>query len=162
MEGVLTISVTPESALLDEEQNISVRCLRKHQEITIQVRLSVGGGQYASSGCFRSDDNGVVDISNDPSLKGTYTGVDKMGLLWSMEAEPGYERIQFKTRDVKVPLLYDIYIYDGILSLDEVQNCQKACLATSRIQRLCMEKSVRLEEIRDGPMTGKLFIPKGE
>lgn len=41
---------------------------------------------WHGSGQFQADASGVVDLAKQPSTAGTYTGVDEMGLLWSMDA----------------------------------------------------------------------------
>jgi dienelactone hydrolase len=45
-----------------------------------------------SEATFVADDNGTVDLERDAPLAGSYEGVEPMGLLWSMQPEPGDDR----------------------------------------------------------------------
>jgi dienelactone hydrolase len=82
------IHVQPESALADELVTIQVLGLEPGQTVTLTASLRDDGGaisrEWASFAAFTAGGDGVVDLTTQAPITGTYTGVDPMGLLWSM------------------------------------------------------------------------------
>jgi dienelactone hydrolase len=90
----LRITVAPAVAPIDAPVVIRIAGLRAGGEVTVRARLDDAQGRpWRSEAVFRADDRGVVDVDETPSRRGTYTGVQRMGLFWSMrppgEAPPG-------------------------------------------------------------------------
>ena len=71
----VTLSVTPDPALIDDVLSIRLSGLNPHQNVTIHVRTADDRGvKVASYGCFKANQRGDVDVSNDQCLHGTYSG----------------------------------------------------------------------------------------
>ena len=88
-----TIHVQPESALADEMVKIQVVGLEPGQTITLtaSVRDDVGR-KWESYAAFTAGAEGLVDLTTQAPITGTYDAVDPMGLLWSMVPDiPGSE-----------------------------------------------------------------------
>ena len=60
--------------LVDDLIHIRVLGLIPGSRVTILATLKEKGQEFGSSACFSADDNGTVDVSQQPSLDGTYTG----------------------------------------------------------------------------------------
>lgn len=78
--------VKPESALFDTPVQIWVRTRTPDQPVTVEARADIDATTYRSWASFRTDRAGAVDLSAAAPLRGTYAGVDPMGLFWSMRA----------------------------------------------------------------------------
>ncbi|XP_052697300.1 bile acid-CoA:amino acid N-acyltransferase-like [Crassostrea angulata] len=78
------IGADPIEALVDEKVWITVDGLSPNEPVTIKASLEEDNKKFSSYGCFTSMERGRVDLGTQPSLQGTYTGVDSMGILWSM------------------------------------------------------------------------------
>uniref|UniRef100_A0A3Q3RYY5 Acyl-CoA thioesterase 21 n=1 Tax=Mastacembelus armatus TaxID=205130 RepID=A0A3Q3RYY5_9TELE len=70
--------------LFDQPVQVKVEGLRSRQK----------GVVFSSSATYRTDGSGKIDLLRDPSLSGSYFGVEPMGLLWSMKAETLHKRFQ--------------------------------------------------------------------
>lgn len=70
-----TITVDNEDPLVDDRIKITVTGLQKYQHVTIKAEVVEKRQVFAGSGCFVADDNGAVDLSQQSSLSGTYTGI---------------------------------------------------------------------------------------
>lgn len=85
-----TILVQPQSALADEAVSIQVVGLEAGQTITVTASMSDDARpsrEWASWARFTASGAGMVDLTSQAPLTGTYRGVDPMGLLWSMTSE---------------------------------------------------------------------------
>jgi dienelactone hydrolase len=64
---------------------IQVSGVRPGSRVTlVATAKDASGNLWRSSAAFAVDKQGEVDVSRAPSLAGTYTGRDGMGLFWSM------------------------------------------------------------------------------
>lgn len=83
------IRIEPQFILVDSPIRIRIENLRPQQEVT--VRLSRQAitvkriNELESHASFRANEKGVVDVSEQASLNGTYLGLEPMGLFWSLE-----------------------------------------------------------------------------
>jgi dienelactone hydrolase len=84
------IEVNEPVALVDEAVHLRVTGLAAGERVEIGLEGPAADGvQWRSSGIWRADDDGVVDLREDPPLTGSYAGADGMGLFWSMAPPPG-------------------------------------------------------------------------
>ncbi len=82
------LEVTPAQALSDEVVNLRASGLRPGEVVTLQAFLVDGNGHHWSShGEFLADSQGLVDVSREAPVKGSYNEVSAMGLVWSMKPE---------------------------------------------------------------------------
>jgi dienelactone hydrolase len=82
----------PPSALMDEALDIRVAGLRPAQRVTLRTAMKDSAGRtWSAHAIFAADDLGRVSPARDASLGGSYTGVDAMGLITSMDLsdQPG-------------------------------------------------------------------------
>lgn len=71
---------------IDEPINISVTGIQPGQVITLHLIKKLNGERYlASKASYTADQEGIVDLGRQSPVQGSYQGVDRMGLFWSME-----------------------------------------------------------------------------
>ncbi|XP_078595622.1 acyl-coenzyme A amino acid N-acyltransferase 1-like [Branchiostoma floridae x Branchiostoma japonicum] len=161
MSSQARLLVTPATALVDDKVDITVERLAPRQPVTLHARLSEGTARFQSYAHYRADDTGRVVVAKQPSLGGLYTGVDQMGLFWSMQPSPGQKPgLRLRKKDVATPFLVGLSVHDGHLDVMEEQN--PAALVTTRLERWYLGKGVKRIPLREGRLRGALFLPPGE
>ena len=86
----------PQSSLLDKVSKIYVAGLKPLQKITPGATLVGDKGEaFESHAQYIADRDGKVDVCRDSSFGGSYSGVDPMGLIWSMKQAPGQKKRSF-------------------------------------------------------------------
>ena len=80
------ITVNPSlKTIIDQKVDIFVSNLSSHQDITLRARaIDDSETAFESFTFYKADENGEVSLVSQPSLGGSYTGVEPMGLFWSM------------------------------------------------------------------------------
>jgi len=80
-----SLQVSQFPILDDQVPAVRVVGLAAHQFVTVHADLVDGGGrQWSSAAQFLADDSGVVDLSIQSPVSGSYSGVSGAGLIWSM------------------------------------------------------------------------------
>ena len=122
------ILVNPRRAPLDTVLEVRVVDLPPDE----RVEVCATTGDWSSSAVFLADERGVVDLTRHAPVGGGYSGVDPMGLFWSMT--PTGER--------PGPTLIEV-VGVGKVELD----------------RLTVPDGVRRTEVRENGLVGVLFEP---
>ncbi|KAL5008200.1 hypothetical protein ScPMuIL_013781 [Solemya velum] len=158
-----TITITPDEALVDEKVVINVTGLEKHQLVTLHASLTHDKKTFASCASYVADDTGTVSSERDTSVQGTYTGVEPMGLFWSMVPTRGQRRgTRLSQKNISVPLEVKISVYGGHWTLDHLSEQQNmATMAETRCLRWYKNKSVTAHPVKVGRIRGTLFLPPG-
>ena len=116
---------------------------------------------FESHGHFIADKDGGVDVCRDSSLGGSYSGVEPMGLLWSMKPAPGQQKgLRLFKKDVTKPYNVALSCFDGHVTPQEVSPRQ--ALSSATFQKWHMADGVSRIPVREGTIRGTLFIPPGE
>lgn len=161
MPGV-RISVDPQEALIDEEVDIRLEGLPPNERVTIKASVKEGGIPMSSYGCYTATEQGIVSVRDQASLEGTYTGVEPMGLFWSLKWEPSYTRCGRMIKyDVNTPLIVTLLVIDGHYSWENLFDPSIKPLAVIEVRRRYKHKSIRRIEVKHGSTRGSLFIPPG-
>ncbi|KAF3843890.1 hypothetical protein F7725_015938 [Dissostichus mawsoni] len=127
------LSVQPSRGLVDEKFIVLVQNLLPEFQLTVHaLHQCEDGHSWEAFAHYTADTTGTVNVSQDPSLGGTYSGVEPMGLLWSLR--PGHQTECF---------------------LDQV------LLASVVVERWYMAPGVRRVPITEGRLTATLFLPSG-
>ena len=161
------ITVNPSlKTVIDQNVDIFVRNLPSHQDITLRARaIDDSETVFESFAYYKADENGEVSLVSQPSLGGSYTGVEPMGLFWSMEPVEGTDRDDMlRKRDVTKPLKVSLDVYSGIrigrnnsMSLEENNK-----LASVTLLRSYMSDRVTRHVVENGGFYGTFFIPSGD
>lgn len=78
------LHISPKEHLMFEEVSIQVSGLRPTQHVTIRCEVTEGKFVFDSHAHFVGSLDGTVDLAKDGSFGGSYSGVSKMGIFWSM------------------------------------------------------------------------------
>src|SRR4051812_33488629 len=91
------LAVLPQRATLDTPVRVVVSGLRPGQPLTLRATMADHAGvDWAAHATFHATADGIVDPSVQAPVSGAYSGVDPMGLFWTLEPQvPAPERAPF-------------------------------------------------------------------
>ncbi|KAL0963078.1 hypothetical protein UPYG_G00349380 [Umbra pygmaea] len=136
----------------DEAVHVKVHGLSPHQKVELKSMVSDDKGVvFKASALYTADAQGLVDLFRSPSLAGSYTGVEPMGLFWAMEAQTPHSKLVKK--DVNVPMLVDIKVFST--------EGQEKVLGSVTNERAFLGEGVRRTPVRGERIRGTLFSPPG-
>ncbi|CAB1342011.1 unnamed protein product [Coregonus sp. 'balchen'] len=138
----------------DEPVHVKVDGLSPHQKVELRSKLRDDKGvTFSASALVAADPSGQVDLCRSPSLGGSYTGVESMGLFWAMAAETPHSKL-FK-KNVLGSMMVDIEVLHGDTG---------DLLATETNERRFMTEGVRRIPLalNKGRIRGVLFLPPGQ
>ena len=158
------VKVRPFASQIDEIMRISVAGLLRKQRVTLRTNLTGDSGErFESFAHYNADEQGRVCVSSQPSVGGSYTGVEPMGLLWSMKLSPGQRKgIRLLKKDVTKPYIVNLDVFDGHLGLGGEQESVGEPLTSATFEKSYMKAGVRRIPVREGRVRGTLFLPPGE
>ena len=150
-------------SMVDTEIEISAHNLEPYQKITVVAQIEEGSVRYISHAHFVADKEGVVSLTNHPSLGGTYTGINSMGMLWSMRPSSEQRVGSFLLkRMANTPYVIKLGFVNGFkdvknwLDIKDEVHCEKC------IERWYLATDTRQIKVHAGRVRGTLFTPKGE
>jgi len=145
------ITVTPEKALIDQPVEILISNLKPLEHIKLEASCkNKDNDTWVSHATFQADDNGIVNVSKQASISGSYNGVDPMGLFWSMM--PIDKDLSKRTIISK----HTLNIGEVLLSVFSNNK-----LKTSKtIYRMAVSPDVEKRNIREHGVVGSFFYPK--
>lgn len=155
------LSLAAEAALADDVP-LTIAGLKPCARVAVASVFHDGAGQpWRARGVYAADIDGTVDTARDPSLGGTYRGVDVGGLFWSglpcaPEAASAWltDAAAGRARAL-APALgpLDETVFTLEVSIDGVP------VAEARHRRKRLPDGVTMETVRDGALRGLLFLP---
>ncbi|XP_070829529.1 acyl-coenzyme A thioesterase 1-like isoform X1 [Chaetodon trifascialis] len=153
MSSQIRLRLLPSArCLYDEPVRVKVAGLRSRQVVTMRARSTDEKGVvFSSSATYRADGSGEIDLDRDPSLSGSYVGVEPMGLLWSMRSETLHKRCQ--KNNALNPHVVNFSVHE-----DEGES---RMLAEATNERLLMGDGVSRLPVKEGNIRGVLFTPPG-
>jgi dienelactone hydrolase len=147
-DGRYTLAVTPPSAPRDTPLTIRAEAFEPGQLALIRAETTdASGRQWRAEAVYEANAEGVIDVSQQAPVTGTYNGVAPMGLIWSMQAQG--------VRDPRT------VAYDPPITPEEVVfelAAEGEVLASARVERLTTE-GLRTQEVRTSQVTGTYFHP---
>ncbi|XP_070828604.1 peroxisomal succinyl-coenzyme A thioesterase-like [Chaetodon trifascialis] len=156
----MKLSVQPSRGLVDEKFTILVQHAPPGFRLTIHaLHKSDDGHSWEAFAHYTTDATGTVNVSEDPSLGGTYSGVEQMGLLWSLRPVPGSSpALRLRKVNVQTPMEVTISVYRGHQTEGFMDQVQLACAV---VERWYMVPGVHRVPITEGGLTATLFLPSG-
>ncbi|KAK1888993.1 Acyl-coenzyme A thioesterase 1 [Dissostichus eleginoides] len=138
--------------LFDKLVQVRVEGLTPHKQVELRSRLVDDRGRiFKASALYKADETGQVDVCRAPSLGGSYTGVEPMGLFWAMAPETPHSKLLKK--NVLSPTLVEI----------EAMSAETGeLLASETNERGYMTEGMKRIPVQEGRIRGVLFIPPGE
>ncbi|XP_020842201.1 acyl-coenzyme A thioesterase 1-like [Phascolarctos cinereus] len=160
--GGVTLTVTPPVGLADEPLHIQARGLSPGEPVTVRaLAVSYYGRLFQSCAHYEADGVGALDLTRDPSRGGDYTGVEPMGLLWSL-APAGMENpyVRMVQRSVlKKPLRLEVTVHQAH---NQTGLLLGQLLASARVERWYATPQIRAIRVREGSVRGSFFLPSGD
>lgn len=126
--------------------------LAPHKPVELRSKVVDDRGVvFKASAQYKADEAGQVDLSRAQSLGGSYTGVEPMGLFWSLAPETPHHKVLKK--DVLTPTQVKL----EALSLETGE-----LLASETNEREFMTEGMKRIPVEEGRIRGVLFIPPGK
>ncbi|XP_010221992.1 PREDICTED: acyl-coenzyme A thioesterase 1-like [Tinamus guttatus] len=139
--------------LFDDPIQICVVGLLPQQAVTLRARLLDESGElFQAHARYRASSSGELDLARSPALGGSYSGVEPMGLLWSLQSEQLYKRLA--KRNVLTPFCVDLEVYDGHGDMSQL-------LGKCTNERRFLGEGVKRISVREGRLKATLFLPPG-
>ncbi|NXU47197.1 ACOT1 thioesterase, partial [Turnix velox] len=139
--------------LFDEPVQICVAGLLPQQAVTLRASLVDESGElFQAHARYRAESSGELNLSSSPALGGSYSGVEPMGLLWSLQSETPYKRLA--KRNVLTPFYVDLEVYEGHGDMNRL-------LAKCTNERWFIGEGVKRISVREGRLKATLFLPHG-
>uniref|UniRef100_A0A3B5AVF7 Acyl-coenzyme A thioesterase 1-like n=1 Tax=Stegastes partitus TaxID=144197 RepID=A0A3B5AVF7_9TELE len=153
MSSQVRVKLLPSArCLFDDPVQVKVTGLRSKQLVTMKARSTDEKGvMFSSSATYRADESGEIHLDRDPSLSGSYVGVEPMGLLWSMKADTLHKRL-IKT--------YSLNSHVVKFSVHEEEE-EGRMLAEVINERFLIGDGVSRLPVKEGNIRGILFTPPG-
>lgn len=80
------ISIEPEVCFTWEPVSVRIQGCEPGKTVRVEASLAQAGYTISRSEFqMVADEDGVIDFATTPSVSGSYTGVDDLGFIWSME-----------------------------------------------------------------------------
>ncbi|XP_056462609.1 acyl-coenzyme A thioesterase 1-like [Gadus chalcogrammus] len=158
------LTARPSRALIDEQISIQGRFLPPNCPVTVRAHMhSEEGDLWEAFSHYNTDENGVVNLTKDPSVGGSYFGCEPMGLFWALHPAPSArEGLRLRKRDVETPYVVQLSLWEGHMTSDQDPMDELAgCLAALSVERWYMAPHTRRVEIRQNGVVGTLFLPSG-
>lgn len=144
------ISVSAVKSLVDAPVDIAISGVKPGQEVTIRANRVTESKNYlyfSSFATFIADNDGKVDLNNRAPINGSYSGIDGMGLFWSLEINKIEERKKNSSKDQILPpqvITFALEIENKVV--DEI-----------RIERLWKAENLSRESVRENGLVGTFF-----
>ena len=158
------LTATPSVSLVDDVVHLTATELHPGQAVTIAALLTEHDKAFLSYAHYTADESGKVDLGRAPSVGGTYTDVEPMGLFWSMRPSSEMRRgVRLIKAKVEEPFEYELLILDGHPSVSSRHDltASGSPLANIMLHRFYQSPDVTAIPIRVRSTRGMLFLPKG-
>lgn len=149
------IEVSPSRALVDEIARIRVVGLHAGQRVTLRAEMEdPPGSLWRSSATFEANAEGIVDVTEQPPMDGSYGIVDPMGLFWSLS------RVEWTDEDESRLLPFWPPVNPGepltVILKAEVEGQP---VDSTVVERLFAGVDVVRHDVREDGLVGVLFVP---
>ncbi|HEY2546682.1 MAG TPA: acyl-CoA thioesterase/bile acid-CoA:amino acid N-acyltransferase family protein [Candidatus Acidoferrum sp.] len=142
-----TLKVFPSSVFVDESAVIRAEGLAPDEHVSIGAELVDGGNEpWSSRAEFITDAEGAVDTSKQAPVKGSYSGVSAMGLVWSMKPKAEHVPSYVPPRDLGAQAIEFQLFRNG------------KQVASARMEQLSVADGVRRIAL-EGQLHGVLLLP---
>ncbi|MEA3456184.1 MAG: acyl-CoA thioester hydrolase/BAAT C-terminal domain-containing protein [Campylobacterota bacterium] len=155
MSGKCIIDIQPKESLADQAlTTLRISNLTPNGEFTIRAKTEDEAGvSWVSRGVFKSDETGVIDLSAQIPLSGTFTISDPSAILWSMHPDeevagpvPKFEKKSVSPLSIEVSISRD-----------------KEVFAQTTIERVFSPTTgIVREPVDQGGVVGTLFYPENK
>lgn len=134
--------------LIDESIPIVVSGLPPQAQVTLRVSSGGPDRPWASSAIFTADGAGRVDLTRLAPVRGSYKGVDAMGLFWSAERSTDDASLPEGDTDESSPESWTL-----------TAEIEGRVVARVTVRRRAVAASVRVTQVRELGLVGTFFEP---
>ncbi|MFI5334884.1 MAG: acyl-CoA thioester hydrolase/BAAT C-terminal domain-containing protein [Chlamydiales bacterium] len=146
------LKITPLHPNVLDLLHLKVTGLLPNEKIKIVASLTDQINRtWLSHAIFLGDGKGCVDLSSQAPIGGTYSGVDAMGLFWSMYLQ--------NTTDTRAFLHSTL---EPIITVFYVERADGTRCCETRIERTVTQHKIRKIDIKEQDIVGYLCLPAGE
>ncbi|PAA89619.1 hypothetical protein BOX15_Mlig026386g1, partial [Macrostomum lignano] len=163
--AMATISIDKPRSLVDERISIRVENLPSNAPVTLRLNIKESYGSFSAFGHYMSDSSGCLSPDSSSSLGGTYTGVDSMGLFWSLLQDPAEKSgLRLLRREAEIPLRYQLTALPGHVTWEQLTNPETEIkpFCSANLERTYLADSVERIPVRVGRLRGALFKPRSQ
>ena len=144
--------VKAQSDLITDLMQLSITELTPHANILVTAEsVDMNGRKWQSYAHFRATEKGIVDLSEQVPISGTYYEADAMGLFWSMRPLPSAKLDTTFVPSDKSRYSVELKVYQA-----------NKLILTHQLVRRFAAKSVTSEMVHQDNFVGKLYCPAGE
>ena len=145
--GKYQFDINQQKALFSTAINVVFKGLQSGQIVTIKADTVDGSGSsWVSEATFKADLRGIVDLTSQSPIIGTYQKASAMGLFWSMHTN---DDAKYFTINKSYVVRFTAYAANKVLTQSEVL----------RLSPLDMERVVK-EEIRTDKFVANFYRPR--
>jgi dienelactone hydrolase len=140
----MRFEINDSQPLIDEAVGFWVTDVAPGAAVVVSARWELGGASCESSGHFVADADGIVSPRTQPSLDGTYRGVEPLGMWWSARLD---DVLGSPTLD---PIVVKLTASTELETIEET------------IVRRRIAPDVVVEAVNDDGLVGMYFRPPGD
>jgi pimeloyl-ACP methyl ester carboxylesterase len=115
--AAVSLSVSPSPASLDQRLNIRIAGLQPNATVHLTAKSQAQDTLWwRSDANFDADEHGRIDLDRQSPRSGSYSGIDGMGLFWSMSPDKEPKRadhLTFTIEDFSKPVITVIEVTDA-------------------------------------------------
>ncbi|XP_068168596.1 peroxisomal succinyl-coenzyme A thioesterase-like isoform X2 [Antennarius striatus] len=154
------LSVLPSRGLVDEKFTVLVQKAPPGLQLTLHALHKCDDGHsWEAFAHYCTSAAGTINVSEDPSLGGTYSGVEQMGLLWSLRPVPGSRPwIGLRKVNAQSPMVFTISVYTGHQTEGFVGLVP---LAGVEVERWYVAPGVQRIPVTEDGLSAVLYLPPG-
>ncbi|KAM6075374.1 dynein axonemal light chain 1 isoform 4-T4 [Chlamydotis macqueenii] len=160
-QWAVSMAVSPAAGMADERVETRVAGLGPGQPVTLRaLAADERGCLFQSCAHYRADGRGELHLGTDASHGGDYTGVEPMGLFWSL-APAGMERPyqRLVPRSTGTPMKVEMLVHQGHSLSSAIPG---PVVAKAEVERWFTAPGVRRIRLKEGGVRGSLFLPPGD
>ncbi|CAD6184889.1 unnamed protein product [Caenorhabditis auriculariae] len=135
-----------------EQVQITANELEPDRVYTMNMILKHNYGTHSATATFRSNSKGYIDLTTDAPIRGTYSGVEPMGLFMSQRPHEDFAFGGYLRCTPPLPFYYDLILYDE----------KESVVDQITIKKHWMHPKLERTEIAHDGFYGTLFKPPGK
>jgi dienelactone hydrolase len=135
---------------IDQEVSIHVEGLASHAIPTLRATAQDGKGEnWVSWAVFKADEEGCIDVAKQAPIKGSYEGIDSMGLFWSMVPASENPAALYTCKNDEFKVTFELGLDEKVVERQSITRYLK----NPDIQRIA---------VKERGLQGALFIPQSD
>lgn len=143
------ISISPSEANFDEKVNIVIENCLKLKNVEVHLYRKTGSNYAYSHAIYKSNEKGIIDLSKNKPISGSYSSIDQMGLFWSVKYSDKLKDIPDFVKESKKPHPFFFVIKEN-----------NKIITKTVFQYYQFSDFAEIIKIDDNKLIGEICIPK--